>query len=227
MTVMRPGDAGASRLPRVSRHVVTHRPDAGTLRALPHALVYLTGYLLLRPLVRVRCEPRTKLPERSLVYGFHEILLLGILSSRFTRPIVWVNNDTPGGLASAVPALLSGIRIFRLGVGSPVPQYEQLRAFLKAMDVPVGLFTDAGRRDGRIRRSLVSLAVDSQRPLVPLAITVSRYRLVDGQVYPLPFATITVRYGTPIPATDVAELSSEKARELLLDRLTATERAAR
>jgi hypothetical protein len=227
MTAMRPGDPPASRLPKVSRHVVTHRLDAGTLRALPHTLVYLAGYLLLRPLVRVRCEPRAKLPEWSLVYGFHEILLLGILSSRFTRPVVWVNNDTPGGLASAVPALLSGIRIFRLSVGSPVPQYEQLRAFLKSVDAPVGLFTDAGRRDGQVRRSLVSLAVDSKRPLVPLAITASRYRRIEGQVYPLPFATITVRYGTPIPAADVARLNSEKARELLLRRLVATERAAR
>lgn len=224
---MRRADPPAAGLPRVSRHVVGHRPDAGTLRVLPHTLVYIAGYLLLRPLVRVRCERADPLPERSLVYGFHEVLLLGILSSRFTRSVVWVNNDTAGGLASAVPALLAGIRIFRLSVGSPVPQYEQLCTFLKSADAPVGLFTDAGRRDGRVRRSLVSLAVDSGRPLVPLVITASRHRRLDGQVYPLPFTTITVRYGTPIPAADVAGLGAEMARELLLDHLLATERAAR
>jgi hypothetical protein len=185
------------------------------LKASLHSIVYTGGYLLLRPLVRVHCHAMEALPPNAIVYAYHEILLPGILASRCTKRMIWVNNDTPGGLASALPALLSGLRIFRLATHSSISQYEQLSAFLGDTNVPVGILTDAGLRDRRVRASLTRLAIHAGRPLVPLTVNVSSYKRIDGQIFPLPFATITVRTGLSIPPERLAGMDPEDATNLL------------
>jgi len=213
---------------RCVRGVVEHRTPSRPKRlrpaAVPHALLHLAGFVLLRPLVRVRLGPGAALPPRALVYGFHEVLLAGVLASRFTRHVVWVGNDTIGGVASSVPVRAAGTRVFRLATRSPVPQWVQLNAFLAATDVPVGILTDAGRGDRQVRRSLARMAVATRRPLVPMAVTSTRAGRLDGHVYPLPFATVTVRYGAPVPPETLAGMPPDAARALLTQRLRAVER---
>ena len=191
------------------------------MRALPHTFVYVGGYLLLRPLVRIRHSARGPLPPRSLVYGFHEILLPGILASQYTKGIVWVNNDTIGGVAGSVPALLAGLRIFRLSSAGKMRPYDQLTAFLKSVDAPVGLLTDGGRRDRLVRASLPRLALDSGRPLVPMVTTVSHCARLAGQMYPLPLSTIIVKTGEPIPPRDIASMTNDSSRQYLAKSLLA------
>lgn len=210
---------------RVAYDETPRRRARVRLAAAPHALLYLAGYLLLRPFVRIRLSSSAVLPPRSLVYGFHEILLLGILGSRHTRHITWVNNDTVGGVASAVPARVVGIRVFRLVVDGQVPQFRQLETFLNTTEDAVGILTDAGRRDRVIRSSLARIAVATNRPLVPVTITASRGKRIDGQVFPWPFATVTVDYGVPVDPGALAGVAPEQARALLARRLRTGPRA--
>jgi hypothetical protein len=191
------------------------------IRALPHMLIYTGGYLLLRPLVQVRSSMQGPLPPRSLVYGFHEILLPGILASKHIRNIVWVNNDTVGGIAGSAPAFLAGLRIFRLSSAGMMRPYDQLAGFLRSVDVPVGILTDGGKRDRLVRASLPRLALDSDRPLVPMAISVSRCARHAGQVYPLPLSVIAVKTGEPISPRDIADLTKDDSRDYLSKSLLA------
>jgi hypothetical protein len=191
------------------------------VKALPHTLVYVGGYLMLRPLVRIRHSAVSPLPPRSLVYGFHEILLPGILASQYIKGIVWVNNDTAGGIAGSAPALLAGLRIFRLSSAGRIRPYEQLATFLKSVDAPVGLLSDGGTRDRRVRASLPRLALDSGRPLVPIVTNVSHSARLAGQTYPLPLSTIVVKTGEPISPRDIVGMTNDSSREYLAKSLLA------
>ena len=209
---------------RVAYHDGPRRRARVRIAATPHALLYMAGYFLLRPLVRIRLSSSATLPPRALVYGFHEMLLLGILGARHTRQITWVNNDTVGGVSAAVPARVAGIRVFRLVVDGPVPQFVQLETFLNTTESAVGILTDAGRRDRAIRTSLARLAVATNRPLVPMTITASAGKRLDGQIFPLPRATLTITFGEPIEPGQLAAMAPEQAQSLLAQRLEADRR---
>ncbi|MDX3854752.1 hypothetical protein [Streptomyces sp. AK02-01A] len=184
--------------------------------------VYYAGCVgLFRPSVRA---PRDILPaDRRLYYSPHSDLIPGVFAAGSFRHCAWINDNTLGGYAGALPALASGIDVFRIGRGGPRSPYEQVRDFLVQHPGPVGIFTDGGRRDGRVRRSLVGLARESKRDAVPLRIRADRALEFQGQLVPRPFSAVRLRAGSPVTYEALAApgLSVDRARQRLQDALDA------
>jgi lysophospholipid acyltransferase (LPLAT)-like uncharacterized protein len=168
---------------------------------------------LFRPTVRV---PRTVMPADPVLYYMpHSDLVPGVFAARGFRHFAWVNDNTVGGYAAALPALASGVDVFRIGRGGHRSPYEQVRDFLRERTGPVGIFTDGGRRDGRVRASLAALAGDTGRAVAPLRIRADRAWAFQGQSVPRPFSTVRVARGEPIPASVLSAAGPERSRDLL------------
>ncbi|WP_314242105.1 hypothetical protein [Streptomyces sp. DSM 40907] len=194
-------------------------------RLLGHSYgIYYTVCIgLFRPTVRA---PRETLPDDPILYYTpHSDLIPGVFAARVFRHFVWVNDNTIGGYASALPALASGLDVFRIGRGGCRTPYEQLRDFLKERTGPVGIFTDGGRRDGRVRTSLVALAQDTGRAVAPLRIRADRAWEFQRQLVPRPLSTVRVVRGAPIAASVLAAAGIERARDMLQESLDALDDA--
>lgn len=186
--------------------------------------VYYTVCIgLFRPTVRV---PREVLPSDPVLYYMpHSDLVPGVFAARGFRHFAWVNDNTVGGYAAALPALVAGLDVFRIGRGGHRTPYEQVRDFLTKRTGPVGIFTDGGRRDGRVRTSLVELARDTGRAVAPLRIRAGRTWEFQRQLVPRPFSAVQVSRGTPIPASVLMAAGNERARDMLQDALNALDAA--
>ncbi|MFF4047475.1 hypothetical protein ACFYZ5_12535 [Streptomyces chartreusis] len=179
---------------------------------------------LFRPTVRV---PRTVMPPDPVLYYMpHGDLVPGVFAARGFRHFAWVNDNTVGGYAAALPALAAGVDVFRIGRGGHRSPYQQVRDFLHERTGPVGIFTDGGRRDGRVRTSLAALAKDTGRAVAPLRVRADRAWEFQGQSVPRPFSTIRVARGEPISAAALSAAGTERSREMLQHALDALSEAA-
>lgn len=178
---------------------------------------------LFRPTVRA---PREILPSDPILYYTpHSDLVPGVFAARGFRHFAWVNDNTLGGYAAALPALVAGLDVFRIGRGGRRSPYEQVRDFLEEREGPVGIFTDGGRRNGRVRTSLVALARDTGRAVAPLRIRADHTWSFQRQSVPRPFSTVRVLRGAPIEAAELAAAGTEQARDKLQAALDALDDA--
>ncbi|MFF4248739.1 hypothetical protein ACFYY2_30310 [Streptomyces sp. NPDC001822] len=190
-------------------------------RLLGHSYgVYYTVCIgLFRPTVRAGGE--TLPDDPVLYYTPHSDLVPGVFAARAFRHFAWVNDNTVGGYAAALPALTAGLDVFRIGRGGPRTPYDQVRDFLRERTGPVGIFTDGGRRNGQVRRSLAALSQDTGRALAPLRVRADHSWTFERQSVPRPFSTVSVLRGDPLPASVLAAAGPDQARRMLQEALDA------
>jgi len=187
------------------------------LLALPFALAFLCALKILSYFVKVTPSELGKLPPNALLYGTHLDVFSACLSPNFHDPSMIVI-----GYDGFLPSLyipwdhLVGISHLCYRRDSSTPPLDQLlNMFTQHAGHRFWIFTDSGGPYGRVRKSLVILSVESQRPVVAMKLTPSRYfRILEHRI-PLPFSRITVKFSPPIPHETLAMLSRDAARERL------------
>ena len=184
-------------------------------RAAPTAVFYTLAVLALKPFVR--CELQTGEPPcgRVLCFGWHADLVPGLLASRFLENVAWVGRFSPSSLAMSAPAVTLGLRVLRFDPLGAQSSYVQVLRLINSFGGPVGLFTDADRADRQVRGSLIGLARDSGRELIPMRATATSNLHVNGQEIPLPFSTVRLRIGQGISVRTLEKMTSSEAASFL------------
>lgn len=112
---------------------------------------------------------------------------------------------------------------FRFSVDSAIRPKKQIeKALMSEPDRRFYIFTDSGKPYGRVRESLVDLAIESGRPLVPLRHIAEKRRLVNGHQVPLPGTEVRTFVGQEISHARLKKLKSAERVHLLqgeIDRL--------
>lgn len=166
------------------------------VQAYIFGIIYILFINLLKPTVKKPGELVSG--DRILYYSLHRDLIPVLLASGSLRDILWISNNSRGGYAATMVGRACGIDVFRYSCDGFRSPFEQVQSFLDSYPGAVAIFTDAGRRDGKVRASLIGLARQSERPLVPIRIQASRSRQVNRQAVPLPLCKITIAQGAPI-----------------------------
>jgi hypothetical protein len=174
------------------------------------------------------------IPRNAIVYLFHSDVYAYEVTHDLWRRLLSAGDAYLGyhGLKSYMGSLtpyLDGLRCMRYDRRNKSRPMAQILSFLSRNPGRFILRTDAGGPYGRVRKSLVEMALATHRPLVPMRQVASRSLIVFGHHIPLPGATIETRIGAPIEPHTLTALGIEGATRLLqarIDELAPTKKEA-
>ena len=164
------------------------------------------------------------LPSNSLIFGFHwdfYLLHLGrTMEPKRRSRVVWLGYH---GFLSYLPILVThfhGTRIFRYRYPSAKKPFRQIVDFLMSHpETPFGILTDAGGPYGRVRESIVDLALASNRPVVALRTRYSRLIALGVHRLPLPLGSLEAKFSEIISVEKLKSMSRDAARDYLQKRI--------
>jgi hypothetical protein len=190
--------------------------------AMPLALAFEGALKLLRPRVRTRIEGPMPPPD-ALVYTFHRDAIPSLMLPNDFAPSMNLSYIGFHGVASYFPTY----RYYRLGVsairyaknGGVRPKAAIIEALRGPAHGRVLIRTDSGRPYGRVRASLVDIAVATGRPVVPFVQVADRSVTIAEHTVPLPGAQIRSAFGAAIAAATLGAMDRDEARALLQRRI--------
>lgn len=206
----------------LSREGVPYRDyhALSALASLPVGAGIVAAFELLSRAVVEEPIDLSDVPPDAILYLYHVESFLVTLT-----PTVW---DGFGehlaylgyhGFASYLGGLwpyLHGFHCFRYDKRRPERPLQQIVEFLrKNPRLRFALRTDAGGPYGKVRGSLVDMALATGRPLVGMRQLADRSTRVLRHVVPLPGARIRTRLTRIISAAELAACSREEARAIL------------
>lgn len=198
--------------------------------AVPVGGSVAVAFELLRASTREVRAGVSRVPNDAIVYMFHEDLAISMFAPRFWHDLgpefSYLGFHGFASYVAAPWAWAHGFRAHRFDRRRAEPPMDQVRRYLQERPRgPFALRTDAGGPYGRVRPSLVTLALGTARPLVAARQLADRATKVRGHWVPLPGARITTHVSEPIEARVLAALTPAEARDLLqreIDALTPT-----
>jgi hypothetical protein len=158
-----------------------------------------------------------KAPDNAIIYGFHE----DVMTNYITMHLIKKKENHPcifsgfHGFASYIafgPGSMGAYKVFRFYYGIKSKPREQIVQYLNSKPSHMfGIFTDAGGPYNKVRKSLISLAIESKRPLVPFRSFYSPcFKLGNSRV---PFFSVQGKsiFGKVIPYRDLVSLKENEA----------------
>jgi hypothetical protein len=156
---------------------------------------------------------------RALVCMFHHDIYLSAFAPRFWEALgpdfAYLAFHGFASYAGMLWPISRGFRAFRYQRKGAARPMAQTLAFLEGHSGRFALRTDAGGPYGKVRASLVELAIASGRPVVGVRQFADRAVRVRGHVVPRPGATITTHIGRAVEPAELDALGKEAGRERL------------
>ncbi len=193
--------------------------------ALPVSAALELPLLALRATTREAPLEGPDMPPRALVCMLHKDLYLSAFAPSFWEAL---GPDFAylafHGFASYVGMIwpnLRGYQAFRYQLKTAKRSSERARPLaqtLSFLEKHLGRFalrTDAGGPYGRVRASLVDMAIASDRPVVVVRQCADRTTHVRGHALPLPGAQVKSRVSRAVDPSSLRLLDREGGRELL------------
>jgi 1-acyl-sn-glycerol-3-phosphate acyltransferase len=212
----------------------TEQPDllAGTLHGEPRAVLRRIVLAILRPLLRLRIIGESSVPAKGplLVVSNHLSNADPILlEAAFPRPLFFMGKAE----LFDIPPFRWLLRRFG---GFPVERGTADRAALRhavtvlGQDIALGIYPEGGRsHTGALVRGLPGaglVALQSQAPVLPVAMTGTEYFPVNGDIPPRRPRSVprgvTVRFGEPflVPTrVDDRRVTPDEATRLIMTRI--------
>jgi len=190
------------------------------LCALPLGIVLLIYIKFVSLFIKRMPIDLSSIPQGSLLFVFHRELYL----CSFNKGLDSNRPDGPGWIGYhgfhsyiSVPTFFSNkTKLFRFKLKSNVSRREQIADFLRSNpDRSYGMATDSGGPYRKVRKSMVWLAMQSDRPVVALSQSVSKCIKIKDHLFPMPGATIETKFSRPIYPDELRALGEEGARDLL------------
>jgi hypothetical protein len=160
------------------------------------------------------------LPENCILYGFHEdyysVMAVGNLHRFGSKNLFWLGYH---GFFSYIPFLWfrrNHTRVFRYKFRGGQRPFDQIVTFLeKNPSIRFALGTDSGRPYGRVRESLIKLAIRTNRPVVGLRVRPSRRIRFLGHDLPLSGSSFHLRVTEAVSPESLRALTLSDAREIV------------
>lgn len=131
---------------------------------------------------------------------------------RTFRGIAWVGIHNWISYVTSVLCYLDGLIAVRYDRRTGKKPMNQVLDFLRENPrVPFAIRTDSGGPYGKVRTSVVRLALEANRPIVCIRQSTDRYFTLLGHYMPLPFGRVVTRISSPMPAQSFAGLTVEEA----------------
>ncbi len=159
------------------------------------------------------------LPANAILYDFHVDVATNYITMHLLkdtgRKVIFVGShdfDSYWSSGSASMGAYEQWRFDRRKKDKPLAQIVQMLG--EHPDTLLGIFTDgAGGKRNRVRESLVKLALESKRPVVPFRSFYSPVVRLFGDDIPCrPGVAGRSVFGEPIAASELAQMSVEEAR---------------
>ena len=190
------------------------------LVALPISLV-IDGFLaVVRLWVREEPATWTFIKGNPIVVLFHHECMITLASHYYDAQ----NQRNRGGILGFHGFLSyltftwswrKSLPMCRFDRLSPQKPLNQVIDYLKELRGPFYVRTDAGGPYGRVRASIVEMALATGRSVVCLRQQASRTTTVIGHAVPLPGALTETRVSPPVTAAELQTLGRDQARDHL------------
>lgn len=189
--------------------------------AIPFAVIFSILYFLIKWTIKVEPIQNGKtIPTQTIVFFSHSqiyamalspytkkhgVLSVYVLGYHGFLPYVWAIFDR-----------IVGIRYFLFDPHSKIQPFSQIAEFFKKNpDKRLALATDSGGPYGKVKKSLLNLALETQRSLVGIGASFSKEIKIFSHRLPVPGARLRFRVLLPIPIEELKGMPEADA----LDRL--------
>lgn len=188
----------------------------------PAAAVFLCGEMLKKTVAIVDTfdDINNRMPDNAIVYLMHSDIWVSAVSTQSLARIFTPESSYLGyhGYLSYLGSGWSyalGLKCYRYDRKSSLSARDQVLSFVEKTPGRFFLRTDAGGPYGRVRASLVDMALAANKPLVPLRQFATRHKTFKHHQIPLAGAQIHVCTGEPLWPEDLTKLPREEARAML------------
>jgi lysophospholipid acyltransferase (LPLAT)-like uncharacterized protein len=156
-----------------------------------------------------------------ICYGWHAYELIMFCAFRpFPRQLMPMVIGHDGFLSRAMQQFGTwyGFPVWVYRRKSPIRPKTQLINLLANSQAVIGLFSDSGGPDGRVKPGLVEIAHETEAQLIPMAVQANPVIRIPGPrryLIPLPFATVVAHYADPLDGRQCTLAQCQHALELL------------
>lgn len=207
---------------KISRSVITlgegiplHQYNLfSLLSAIPVALLLETFFWLQRMVTHDKgITTNNDLPPNAIIVTFHGDSYLDPLSVKAWNYLSnsryhWLGFHGFLSYIGSMRAMFYRIKAFRYKTKSKIRPMDQVREFLNNYQSgQLMLRTDAGGPYGKVRPSLIKLAIESKRPLVCMRTSASRFITINHHKLGTPGSVIETKISCPIEYEKLEKLA--------------------
>lgn len=188
--------------------------------AFPFGLALCLFFITFCWTLRIEEPPGHYPPDNAILYTTHLHLYLFLLNPliRKNEPLesIWLGYHGFLAYIFVYWNRLVGTTNFLFDAKKERSPREQIREFLKGRPTTrFGLATDSGGPYGKIRPSLLKLALNSNRPLVAIKMRAKHGYRIFRHEFPWPFSVLTTQISEPINPDQLKQIPEREALTLL------------